>query len=86
MTIELSAREQEVLGLFLMEGVTNRDIGKRIGLSDSTISTYKRRIMRKLKAKNTVELLRIAILKELADFRREKASELYAQEMNLPQL
>ena len=68
MTIELSAREQEVLGL-LMEGLTNRDIGKRIGLSDSTVSTYKRRIMRKLKAKNIVELLRIAILKELADFR-----------------
>lgn len=55
----LSDREMRVL-LELCNGKTNKDIARNMLLSEKTISTYKTRIMQKLKVNNIVELLELA--------------------------
>lgn len=52
-------RELMVLQLFA-QGRTNREIAEGMFLSNKTVSTYKKRLMHKLKAGSLVELLEIA--------------------------
>ncbi|MCP3799075.1 response regulator transcription factor [Allokutzneria sp. A3M-2-11 16] len=47
----LSRREQEVLGL-IAEGMTAKRIGNRLGVSEETVKTHIRRILRKLEARD----------------------------------
>ncbi|MFB9905135.1 response regulator transcription factor [Allokutzneria oryzae] len=47
----LSRREQEVLGL-IAEGMTAKGIGNRLGVSEETVKTHIRRILRKLEARD----------------------------------
>lgn len=54
----LSAREREVLAL-VVEGVDNRGIGERLGISPRTVEVHKSRIMTKVGARNLAELIRI---------------------------
>lgn len=52
-------RELMVLQLFA-QGCTNKEIAKGMFLSNKTVSTYKKRLMQKLKAKSLVELIEMA--------------------------
>ncbi|WLH53638.1 response regulator transcription factor [Pseudomonas tolaasii] len=52
-------RELMVLQLFA-QGRTNEEIAKGMFLSNKTVSTYKKRLMQKLKAKSLVELIEMA--------------------------
>ncbi|SEI15301.1 response regulator transcription factor [Pseudomonas fuscovaginae UPB0736] len=52
-------RELMVLQLFA-QGRTNKEIAKGMFLSNKTVSTYKKRLMQKLKAKTLVELIEMA--------------------------
>ena len=56
----LSAREIEVVQ-HLAEGLTNRAIGNRMGLSPHTIKNYVLRIFEKLGVSNRVELLKLTL-------------------------
>ena len=52
-------RELMVLQLFA-QGRSNKEIAKGMFLSNKTVSTYKKRLMQKLKAKSLVELIEMA--------------------------
>src|SRR3954447_7093712 len=51
---ELSAREREVLEL-VAAGLTNRGIGERLYLSEATVKTHVRSVLKKLHARNRAE-------------------------------
>ena len=53
---KLSTREVEVLKLIL-SGKRNKDIADQLNISEKTVSTYKLRLMKKLKVSNLVELI-----------------------------
>jgi DNA-binding NarL/FixJ family response regulator len=52
----LSEREIQVLRL-LVNGKRNKDIAITLSISDKTVSTYRSRLMKKIKVKNLVEML-----------------------------
>jgi DNA-binding NarL/FixJ family response regulator len=56
----LSLRERDVLKL-VVEGRTNTAIAQALSLSPKTVETYRARIMRKLKVRDTVELVKFAM-------------------------
>jgi two-component system, NarL family, invasion response regulator UvrY len=60
----LSPREMEVLLLFA-EGKPVGQIAECLSLSPKTISTYRERLLSKLRLKNTADLIRYAILEGL---------------------
>jgi DNA-binding NarL/FixJ family response regulator len=51
---ELSGREREVLEL-VADGLTNRAIGERLFLSEATVKTHVRNVLKKLHARNRAE-------------------------------
>ncbi|OEK08009.1 DNA-binding response regulator [Flavivirga aquatica] len=53
---KLSTREAEVLKL-LTVGRKNKEISKELDINEKTVSTYKARLMRKLKVTNLVDLV-----------------------------
>ena len=53
---KLSTREAEVLKL-LTVGRKNKEISKELNINEKTVSTYKARLMRKLKVTNLVDLV-----------------------------
>ncbi|MBI5275011.1 MAG: response regulator transcription factor [Burkholderiales bacterium] len=55
----LSRREREVM-LLVVDGLDNRSIGERLGISPRTVEVHKARMMMKLGARNLAELMRIA--------------------------
>ncbi|HEV8540135.1 MAG TPA: response regulator transcription factor [Nitrospiraceae bacterium] len=62
----LSDREYEVMR-FLASGKTATGVAKELKLSVKTISTYRSRILDKLRLKNTAELMKFAIRNRLVD-------------------
>jgi FixJ family two-component response regulator len=54
----LSAREREVLDQ-LLQGLHNRDIAERFGISPRTVEVHRARILAKLGARNVVDLIRL---------------------------
>lgn len=60
---KLSTRETEVLKLLCI-GKKNKEIAKELDVNEKTISTYKARLMRKLKVTNLVDLVNQAKLTE----------------------
>jgi DNA-binding NarL/FixJ family response regulator len=56
----LSEREQQIL-VHLVEGATTREIAASLSLADSTINTYRSRLMRKLDVGDVASLVRFAI-------------------------
>ena len=62
--VKMSKRETQVLKL-LVSGRSNKEISEELEISDKTVSTYKLRLMRKLKAKNVVDLVRYAEMNNL---------------------
>ncbi|ABG58589.1 response regulator [Cytophaga hutchinsonii] len=57
---ELTKREKGILKM-ITDGKNNREIADGLGISIRTIETHRANIMKKLKVKNAVELVRIAI-------------------------
>ena len=56
----LSAREREVLEL-VGQGLSNQQMGERLGLSHKTIARHRERIMKKLNLHSRTELVKFAI-------------------------
>lgn len=55
----LSSREREVMAL-VVEGLDNRRLGERLGISPRTVEVHKARVMVKLGARNLADLIRMA--------------------------
>jgi FixJ family two-component response regulator len=56
----LTRREREVLSC-LVDGATNKDAGRTLGISPRTVEVHRARLMEKLDAKSATDLIRIAI-------------------------
>ncbi len=54
--LELTAREREIAAL-LVEGLTSKLVGKRLGISPRTVDVYRARLMRKAGAATTPDLV-----------------------------
>ncbi len=61
----LTKRELDVIGL-LVEGLSNREIAERLGLSEQTVKNHIARIMAKVEVRNRVELVLYAVRERLA--------------------
>lgn len=59
-TQSLTTREREILQL-IATGLTNRQIGEKLGISPKTVETHRSRIMRKLDLHKTSALVRFAV-------------------------
>ncbi|MEY3252048.1 MAG: hypothetical protein RL227_1021, partial [Pseudomonadota bacterium] len=53
---DFTAREREIAAL-LIEGLTSKLIGKRLGISPRTVDVYRARLMKKTGAATTPELV-----------------------------
>ncbi len=60
----LSDREYSVFCL-LAEGMVNKEIANKLNLSTKTISTYRARILDKMKLENNAQLIRYAVKEDL---------------------
>ena len=49
----------------IWDGLTNRDIGRRLSISLKTVESHRRRIMKKVRVINTTQLLTAAIQENL---------------------
>jgi len=56
----LSEREKEILG-HLIEGNTNKEIARKLGLQEITVKVHLRNIYRKMEAANRAQAVRIAL-------------------------
>ena len=56
----LTHRERQILQ-YVVDGRTNKEIGVDLGLSFRTVEVHRRNIMEKIGARNTAELVRLAI-------------------------
>lgn len=54
--VEFTGREREIAAL-LIDGLTSKLIGKRLGISPRTVDVYRARLMRKTEAGTTAELV-----------------------------
>jgi two-component system, LuxR family, response regulator FixJ len=57
---QLTPREREVLDL-ISNGHSNKEAGKSLGISPRTIEVHRARVMEKLGARNTADLMRIVL-------------------------
>lgn len=57
---QLTAREREVLQL-ITNGQSNKEAGRKLAISPRTIEVHRARVMEKLGAKNTADLMRIVL-------------------------
>ena len=55
----LSEREKDVLVL-ITQGNTNREVGEILEITEATVKTHRKHIKKKLKARNTADLCKIA--------------------------
>jgi DNA-binding NarL/FixJ family response regulator len=62
--IWLTSREQELLRL-MIDGYTNQEIANKVFLSIETIKTYRKNLILKLGARNSMMLVKLAIEKKL---------------------
>ncbi|MES2837863.1 MAG: response regulator transcription factor [Bacteroidota bacterium] len=65
--LEISKREKEVL-LLIAEGLSNKEIATKLFLSTRTVDAHRYNIMQKLEARNTAELIKIAVKHKLIDY------------------
>ncbi|MFN0184595.1 MAG: LuxR C-terminal-related transcriptional regulator [Aquabacterium sp.] len=54
--VSFTAREREIAAL-LIEGMTSKQVGKRLGISPRTVDVYRARLMRKTGAATTADLV-----------------------------
>lgn len=65
----LTRRERDVLAL-VTNGASNKEAGRRLGISPRTVEVHRARIMDKLGARNAAELMRIVLSNVPAASRR----------------
>jgi two-component system NarL family response regulator len=65
----LTAREIEVLRL-ASDGLTNRQIGRRLGISENTVKNHIRNILEKLHLHSRMEAVLYAVREDLIDLDR----------------
>ena len=58
--ISLTFREKEILKL-ISKGLTTKEISKKLFISESTVVSHRKNILKKANAINTADLIRIAI-------------------------
>ncbi len=63
----LTKRETEILGLICQE-LTMKEIGERLFISEQTIHTHRKNLMKKTDAKNAVGLVKFAIKQQIVTF------------------
>lgn len=68
-TPELTGREREVLQL-IAEGVSSREIGQKLFVSESTVNTHRRQIMEKLNIHSIAKLTKFAVQEGLTTLDR----------------
>jgi DNA-binding CsgD family transcriptional regulator len=61
----LSGREREVMAL-VVTGRLNKQVGNQLGISEITVKTHRGQVMRKMKAPSLADLVKIAVLLQLA--------------------
>lgn len=59
----LTNRESEVLALIVV-GMTNAEIARELDISSRTVEVHRSRITQKLGARNTADVVRIALIGE----------------------
>jgi len=69
---KLTGREVEVLGL-AADGLTNRQIGRKLHISENTVKNHMRNILEKLHLHSRMEAVLYAVRAELIDLGDEKA-------------
>ncbi|MBJ7579269.1 response regulator [Devosia sp. MC532] len=57
---QLTPREREVLQL-ITDGQSNKEAGRELGISPRTVEVHRARVMEKLGARNTADLMRIVL-------------------------
>jgi FixJ family two-component response regulator len=57
---QLTPREREVLQL-ISDGQSNKEAGQQLGISPRTVEVHRARVMEKLGARNTADLMRIVL-------------------------
>ena len=62
--LKLTRREKEILG-YIVEGLNNRKIGTKLDISERTVNAHRYNMMKKLKANNTADLVRISLKYDL---------------------
>jgi DNA-binding NarL/FixJ family response regulator len=62
--LRITQREKEVLQL-IMEGLTTAQISEKLFVSQNTIDSHRKNLLSKLGVKNTAELVKLAIEKQL---------------------
>jgi DNA-binding CsgD family transcriptional regulator len=62
----LSDREHEVM-IRLAKGKSTREIADELFISINTVSTYRARILEKMRMKNVAEIVRYAVKNDLLD-------------------
>ena len=63
----LGKREKEVLN-YIKDGFTNGEICQKMGISINTVDTYRKSLLTKLNARNTAELIKVAVVRGLISF------------------
>ncbi len=63
---DLTPREREVFHL-MVEGLTTKEIARKLGTSTKTAENHRTRVLHKLDARNTAELIRYAVRHRLMD-------------------
>ena len=61
---KLTEREREVMGL-LVQGLVNKDIARRLGISSRTVEVHRQRVLEKCGVKSVVQLM--ALLVQIPD-------------------
>ena len=61
---DITKREKDVL-MMLSNGLSAAEIAKQLNISDHTIITHRKNLLRKMCAKNTVELVKFAVEKNI---------------------
>ena len=56
----MTPRECEVVVL-IANGASNKEVGRRLGISPRTVETHRARIMEKIGARNAADLVRIVL-------------------------
>ena len=62
--LSITKRELEILEL-IAEGMSNREIAEKLFVSPSTITKHRKNALKKLNARNTAHLVKIAMLKKI---------------------